>query len=177
MKIGTKRLLVAGVVLAVAAGWVVAEGARLPVEHTAQRTVRLDAPPEAVWALIATPERFTEWRSGVRAASTLRSGGAWNGWREEGSFGPMAFTVIQSAPPRRLVARVTGGEDFGGTWSYVLEPAGSGTRLTIIEDGEVYSPVFRFVSRYVMGHHRTIDGYVADLRKALPARGANTAGT
>lgn len=172
MKKRGKWLVIAGVVLAVAAGGVIAEGARLPVEHTAQRTVQLDAPPEAVWALIATPERFAQWRSGIKTASALRSGGAWSGWREEGSFGPMAFSVVQSAPPRRLVARITGDDSFGGTWSYVLEPAGSGTRLTIIEDGEVYNPIFRFVSRYVMGHHRTIDGYVADLRKALPARGA-----
>jgi hypothetical protein len=45
-------------------------------------------------------------------------------------------------------------------------PAAGGTTLTVVERGEVYNPVFRFVSRYVIGHTRTLDAYFADLRHA-----------
>ena len=31
------------------------------------------------------------------------------------------------------------------------------------EDGEVYNPIFRFVSRFVMGHHATMDRYLRNL--------------
>jgi hypothetical protein len=55
---------------------------------------------------------------------------------------------------------------FGGRWIYDLASDGSGTALTITEEGEVYNPVFRFVSRFIMGHTRTIDRYIADLQRA-----------
>ncbi|HUD13497.1 MAG TPA: hypothetical protein VMQ56_07565, partial [Terracidiphilus sp.] len=56
---------------------------------------------------------------------------------------------------------------YGGSWSFVLEPANGGTRLTITEDGEVYNPVFRFVSRFVMGQTATQDAYLRALEKAV----------
>jgi hypothetical protein len=42
--------------------------------------------------------------------------------------------------------------------------------LRITEDGEVYNPVFRFVSRFVMGHTATMDKYLADVGKAIDDR-------
>jgi hypothetical protein len=32
--------------------------------------------------------------------------------------------------------------------------------LSITENGEVYNPAFRFVSRYIMGHAATVDAYL-----------------
>jgi hypothetical protein len=52
---------------------------------------------------------------------------------------------------------------FGGTWTYRLTPKGSGTRLAITEHGEVYNPLFRFVSRFVFGHTATVDRFIAAL--------------
>ena len=37
--------------------------------------------------------------------------------------------------------------------------------VTIVERGEVSNPVFRFVSRFVMGHARTIEDYLNDLAR------------
>ena len=52
---------------------------------------------------------------------------------------------------------------FGGTWTYVLAPDGNGTRLTITEHGEVYNPIFRFVSRFIIGHTGTMEGVLRAL--------------
>jgi hypothetical protein len=52
---------------------------------------------------------------------------------------------------------------YGGQWTYELEPQGLQTALRITEDGEIYNPVFRFVSRFVMGHTATIDNYLRAL--------------
>jgi hypothetical protein len=38
--------------------------------------------------------------------------------------------------------------------------------LRITEQGEVYNPVFRFVSRFVIGQNRTIETYLRDLGTA-----------
>jgi hypothetical protein len=55
---------------------------------------------------------------------------------------------------------------FGGTWTYDIAPAGDSCTLTITENGEVYNPLFRFVSRFIIGQSTTMDGYI----KALDAK-------
>ena len=161
-----KWLIVAGIVVVALVAIVFAVGMMLPVAHTATRTAQVAKPPEEVWALIATPERFPVWRSGMKSASSPQTEGRWSGWREEGKFGPMAYAVVEADAPRKLVARIEGERSFGGTWTYLLEPAEGGTRLTITEDGEVFNPLFRFMSRFVFGHHATIDQYLKDVQTA-----------
>ena len=74
----------------------------------------------------------------------------------------MAFERMER--PSLLVARITDVTlPFGGTWTYRIVPAAAGSELTITEDGEVYNPIFRFMSRFVFGHTATIDGFLADL--------------
>ncbi len=43
----------------------------------------------------------------------------------------------------------------------------TGTRLTITENGEVYNPIFRFMSRFVFGHTATMDQFLSDLKKRV----------
>jgi hypothetical protein len=63
-----------------------------------------------------------------------------------------------------LLLKLAGGA--AGIVIAVAGPAAGGTTLTVIERGDVYNPVFRFVSRYVIGHTRTLDAYFANVRKA-----------
>jgi hypothetical protein len=39
--------------------------------------------------------------------------------------------------------------------------------LTITEDGWVANPIFRFLSRFVFGHHARMDGILKQVAKAL----------
>ena len=39
--------------------------------------------------------------------------------------------------------------------------------MTISERGEVYNPLYRFVSRFFIGHTRTIDAYLAELARSF----------
>jgi hypothetical protein len=74
--------------------------------------------------------------------------------------------VIESDPPRRQVTRVKDTEKmFGGTWTIDITPSPAGSTVKITEDGWVGNPIFRFVSRYVIGHHATMDGILKDLAK------------
>jgi carbon monoxide dehydrogenase subunit G len=140
---GLSALEIAAAVLAVLAVIVVAMllvGRSLPVAHTASRTITLRRSPQDVWAAVSDPD-------------FMRSQGA------------PKVEVVDSQAPRRLVTRVVGETAFGGTWTFDIAPAGAGSTLTITENGEVYNAFFRFMSRYVIGHHRTIDGTMATLRK------------
>jgi hypothetical protein len=66
--------------------------------------------------------------------------------------------------PKRLVGRITDTSlPFRGSWTYVLQSEGTGTRLSITENGEVYNPIFRFMSRFVFGHTATMERYLVDL--------------
>ncbi|MDX6709125.1 MAG: hypothetical protein QOH96_141 [Blastocatellia bacterium] len=56
---------------------------------------------------------------------------------------------------------------FGGTWTYEIVPNNRSTILTITEHGEVYNPVFRFISRFVIGHTAQIDKYFDSLGTRL----------
>ena len=81
----------------------------------------------------------------------------------------MTYEVGQADPPRKLVTRIADPHlPFGGTWTYeIVAGAESGSTLTITENGEVYNPFFRFISRYVMGYTATMDRYLQALQTKL----------
>ena len=55
---------------------------------------------------------------------------------------------------------------FGGQWTITLAAADAGgTRVVVTEDGEVYNPFFRFVSRVFMNQAGSIETYLAGLRE------------
>ncbi|HEY3934578.1 MAG TPA: hypothetical protein VGL65_08155 [Gemmatimonadales bacterium] len=73
-----------------------------------------------------------------------------------------------SGQPSRIVSRIIGGVTaFGGSWTYDLTPQGNAAELRITEDGEVYNPIFRAVSRFIIGHNATVDRYLADLARRV----------
>lgn len=161
-----KYLLWALGVLATIALVVFIVGTRLPVTHTASRARTISAAPDSVFALITGYAGYPAWRSGVTQVEVLP--GDPLRFREHGSDGAILFEVLESRAPERLVTRIADRSlPFGGRWTFELQPATAGTELRITEDGEVYNPVFRFVSRYVMGHTRTIDGYLGDVAARL----------
>jgi uncharacterized protein YndB with AHSA1/START domain len=138
-----------------------------PVGHSASRTLELGAPPDKVFAIVSDASRYPEWNSAVERVEVTGEPGPGQHVRLFGSYGEIPYTVEALQPPSRMVTRIDSGLDFGGTWTYDLRPSGAGTRITITEDGEVYNPLFRFMARFVFGHHATIDQFLADLPRAV----------
>lgn len=117
---------------------VAAIGATLPRTHLASRTLTLRPTPDAIWPVLIQ----------VTGASSV------------------PVDIIENTPPHRLVTRVAQTEKmFGGTWTVVVAPASNGSTVTITEDGWVGNPIFRFISRLVIGHHATMDGMLKDVAK------------
>ena len=115
-----------------------------------ERTVQVAHQPAAVWAALTTAEGLSSW-FGNEATIDLRPGGSARMSWENG------FTVDMR------VERVEEPTVFGFTWQvyglpkddprrtyveFTLEPAGSGTRLTVVESGfaqlppDVYAPAY-----------------------------------
>jgi uncharacterized protein YndB with AHSA1/START domain len=140
--------IVAIVVLIAAIGW------SLPVRHRASVARTYQASAASLFALITDVAAFPTWRSDVKSVETLPDENGHRRWRETTKNGPpLTFVVEQAVPDRLLVGRIADTNlPFGGSWTYELTPNGSGTTtLRITEDGEVYNPIFRFVSRFVVG--------------------------
>lgn len=143
-------------------------GYSLPQSHTASRDVTVPAAPERVFALIGTPSDYPRWRSDVDSVETLPPEAGKDRFREIGDNGALLMRVEERVPNSRLVTVIADTTlPFGGKWIYELAPSGTGTTLRITEDGEVYNPVFRFMSRFVFGHEATMEKYLADLKKAI----------
>jgi len=164
---------IAAATLAALALAVVLVGAALPRAHVASRSVHVVRPPGDVWRTITGVSQFPQWRPDVSAVERLpdREPGGRAAWCETGANGRITYELVEADPPRRLVTRIADDAlPFGGSWTYELAPApDGGTTVTITEHGEVRNPVFRFVSRFVMGHHATIDAYLEALQNARTA--------
>ena len=142
-------------------------GALLPKGHVARRTARYRQRPEVIWKAITDYDAFPAWRSDVESVEKLPGRDGLPAWREKSRHGEIPLEVTEAQPPTRLVTRIADPNlPFGGFWTYEITPlAEGGAQLTITENGEVYNPVFRFVSRFIMGHSASIEAYLRALGK------------
>lgn len=156
--IGAVILLVGTMVVAAVIGLL------LPEAHVATRSATLPAPPDQVFARIADLEAAPAWRPDVYQVERLPDRDGRMVFREIGEHGAITMEVVERQAPARLVTRVADpAVPFAGSWTYELQPAGTGTRLTITERGRVRNPILRCISRFVIGHHATIDAYLRAL--------------
>jgi uncharacterized protein YndB with AHSA1/START domain len=150
-------------------GAIVIAGGLVAREHQIARTVELPAPPEAVFAAIANLEAMPAWRPEVvRVERAPGETGAPPAYREYSVRGVVTWAVLENRPPARLAVRIAGaGPGFEGTWTFDVAPAPGGTRLTVTERGEIDNPVFRFLSRFVVGYGQGLDAYLDALARHL----------
>lgn len=151
---------------------IVLVGALLPKAHVASRTVKLGQPPEAVWAVITGPPT---WRPDIRSYQELPPRDGDRRWRETDkhnrtiTYEAREETIfLGAASQSRLTTRIADSNlPFGGTWTIEVDSQGTGSQVTITENGEVYNPVFRFISRYIIGHTASMDAYLNALQVKL----------
>ena len=118
-----------------AVGLVAMIGFFLPVAHEAARSADIAAPPERVFALLADVDSYKAWWDGAEVRSE----------------------VVERVPTSRIVTRVVGETQFGGTWTIDIAPAGTGSHVTITERGEVYNVIFRTLAKFVFGYTSSME--------------------
>jgi Polyketide cyclase / dehydrase and lipid transport len=139
-------------------------GYMLPKSHVASVSARFAAPPDSIWTSLTDVTAFPAWRPNVSRVELLPDENGHRGWREIGKDDAVTYRVAASVPPRHLVTRIADENlPYGGRWTYDLTPDGPGTRLTITENGEVYNPIFRFVSRFFLGYTSSMEGVLRAL--------------
>jgi polyketide cyclase/dehydrase/lipid transport protein len=164
MKIALIALGVVALLLVV----LIAVGYTLPVKHRATASATIAASPDQVYALIVNVGAFPSWRSGLRSVEVMPSTDGRRRWREVSKNGTIPFVLESENPPARLVTRIDSKSlPFGGTWTYDVQSDSGRTRLQITEDGEVYNPIFRLVSRFFIGYEGTMRQYLSDVERKL----------
>ena len=144
---------------------VIAIGYSLPVKHVASRAISLRQKPDAIFELIAN-FKDASWRPNVKQVEVLAPTGGKPRFREVTSDGSITYEVAQSTSPSRLATVIADKTlPFGGAWIYEITPTADGCRLNITERGEVYSPVFRFVSRFFLGYQSSLNTYLTNVAR------------
>lgn len=156
-------LVLAGIVALIAL-----MGSRLPVKHTAVQTTSFRQSPQQVWDIISGPPT---WRPEIQRYEVVSAEGQPRKWIEYGSRGQkITYEVVESEAPQKLITRIADPHlPFGGSWTFAITPSGDGSSLTITENGEIYNPIFRFVSRFLQSYTATIDNYLKALHRRLDA--------
>lgn len=142
-------------------------GMMLPQSHEAWSSQSYRAKPDQLWAVVTDFAKYPEWRTGVTRVD-VTGGGANPIVTEHGSNGVIPFKVELMQPPSKLVMRIADPDlSFGGTWTFEFAPQDSGSELLVTENGEIYNPLFRVMSKLFISPTKTIETYLADLKRRL----------
>jgi uncharacterized protein YndB with AHSA1/START domain len=108
-----------------------------------ERTVEVAHPPEKVWAALTTAEGLGAW-FGNEATIDLRPGGSARlRWNEEDFTAEMRVERVEEPTVFGFTWGIVGLPEHDPRRTYVeftLEPAGAGTRLTVVETGFAQLP-------------------------------------
>jgi len=173
-----KIALLAGAVIVGAGLLVVIIGLLLQKSHVAARSLLLHRPPEEIFRLISDVKAAPAWRPDVQSVELLEPVNGHIRFREKGRNGAITMEIVESNSPSRMVTRIADpGLPFGGIWIFDIAPTADGSRLNITERGEIYNPIFRFVSRFVLGYDRTLDAYLTNLSRKFNEKSPPQDGT
>lgn len=162
------RVLGAGAALLVLG---LAVGFALPGTWSAERSVLLASPPEALFPLMDAPDSWRRWTawpdSGLVAEGPARGVGARLTW-DSRDLGDGSFEIVESTPPERVRYRVEVQEETMHTdGTITLTPADGGTVVTWREEGDFgWNPLMGYWARFM----ERVQG--RELEKALERLGA-----
>lgn len=160
-----KWLLIVAGILVCAVLIVLLIGYFLPVKHRVSIATTVHASPNQVWERLTDIRNYPQWRKDLKSVAAISD----SQWVEIDQHDHrLPFSMIVNERFRTLTTRIDGHDlPFGGAWVYTLEDRGATTTVTITENGEVYNPLFRFVSKFIMGHTATLKRYSTYLEQSF----------
>ena len=161
-----KALLVVVGVLVILIIAVVVIGLLTPEEHRASRTLKTKQAPQVIWDAINDHANEPKWRDDVASVTSVGEKNGKPVWQENYKDGnTVQLATTESKPPTRLVREIAEEGPFSGRWEIDITPTPEGSNVRITEIGKVPNPIFRFVSKYVLGHTTQMTKYLTSLAK------------
>jgi len=161
-----KALLVVVGVLVILIVAVVVIGLLTPEEHQASRTLKTKQAPKVIWDAINDHANEPKWRDDVASVTSVGEKNGKPVWQENYKDGnTVQLATTESKPPTRLVREIAEEGPFSGRWEIDIIPTPEGSNVKITEIGKVPNPIFRFVSKYALGHTTQMTKYLTSLAK------------
>lgn len=159
-------------VLAVmAASGVFGFGANLPRTHLVTVTAEFARPVEDVWEALTDYETIPEWSSEIVKVERLadREGKpVWKFYDHRGNT--LHVQVIISEPRTRHASRILEASlPLRGSRTMEFVETKEGSRVTLVEEGTVDSPFWRFVYHFVIGEDATLRTLLQDAGRRIKA--------
>ena len=161
-----KVLLIVAGILGVLILAVLVIGFLTPEEHRASRTLKTKQAPQAVWDAINDHANEPKWRDDVASVTSVGERNGKPVWQENYKDGnTLQLATTESKPPTRMVREIAEEGPFSGRWEIDITPTPEGSNVKITEVGKVSNPIFRFISKYVLGHTSQMTTYLTSLAK------------
>lgn len=117
-----------------------------------QADITINAPVAKVWALISDLDNMPKWSPQCRvmkAIGAVKVGTKTVNLNRRGAlFWPTTSTITSVDPQKKLSFRVNTNNT---QWTYDLEPAGTGTKLTVSRHAEAVKPISSTLINRFMG--------------------------
>jgi hypothetical protein len=125
-------------------------GKRLPEEHVASLTLKVNQTPHVVWETISDIAGHKNWAKGVTKVERLPDRDNHEVWKQyQGRHTFVLETTISQAPVRLVRTLADDRQMFTGSWEYVVLPDGQGTKLQLTERGRVKGTMQRAIMHYL----------------------------
>src|SRR5579862_4335830 len=139
MRQGRRIMVIALAIVVVFTGAVLAVAALKPDRLAIERSTHIEAPPQAIFALVNDFHKWPQWapqdrtdRRMQRSYSGAPAGiGAGSEWTSTGSAGEGRMQIIAAVPPKQLTVQVDFKKPFKARNinEFSLAPEGSGTHV------------------------------------------------
>jgi hypothetical protein len=147
-------------------------GSLMNVKHVAtiQREFKKTSSNE-ILSLITNYKEYASWRSGIKELTV----DSVNHWTEKNSHGDkVSYRLEMGDEKGKLMTRILNKDlTYGGFWEFTITTMDDGCSVKIVENGEVYNPLFRFMAKYIFGHETTLKNYMNDLDIKLNSKTEN----
>lgn len=136
-----------------------------------ERTFRVKAPIEKVFALLADHSRDPLWLPGLVESRNFRGQGVGATWEWTYRMAGITFHgtghVVEHEPPRRHVVETRGGAI--STWAWTLEPEGDGTKIHLKLEYSIPVAVLGKVAEKILlaQNEKAADEGAANLKRLL----------
>ena len=145
----------------VSIGW----GTSLPIDHSATCSATYSVSRALVWQAVDDDIGSARWRSNIARIESAPDVDGHEYYTEFDRSGKSMILVETDGSPGSTIVRTIveqPGAAFGGSWTYRVVDDRSGAKVTIVENGEVYNPIFRLAAR-LTGYTSTMQQYLVDL--------------
>jgi hypothetical protein len=155
--------------LAAAAAFVWLAGTLLPVKHEASASIRVQASPEAVYAVLTAVENYPRWRSDV-GFSEMTVHHPERVWTETDARGRLTLHVEGAGrPAEKWIDRIVGGKPQrrGERVFLIVADAQGGAQVALKETVIITDALGRFRARFISGYAKDSRILLEELKKRL----------